>query len=519
MRRAVQSAAAAALLAGPTALAFFSGGYFSGPRLAAAIVAWGFVLLLALAGPAPLPRSLAGWLALGGLAAITVWTAISISWAPVRGPAQQDVERLLLYVGALSVAIGVLRVPAVLRAVEPALAAGATIVVGEGLSGRLLPGLVHLEASVAANGRLEQPITYWNGEGALAAVGFLLCARLAGDRSRPVWMRAGGAACSVPLAAGIYLSYSRGAIAVAILGLLVLVAAAPYRSQLWAALLVFATGLVASLCSSAFPGVASLKGGLGSRESDGAAMLAILVVLAAAAVFLTLRLARAEGRDRVSEARLPLARRLVPISAAAIGLVVLGLLIGGLREKASPADLAGAKATRLTTVQSNRYYYWRVGGRAFIHHPFGGLGAGGFRVAWLKERPFREGVLDVHSLELEMASELGIVGLLAFCVLIGGIALAARRAMRTHPALAAGSLAAGIAWLLHASIDWDWQLPAVSLPAIVLAGVLIALGESAPGSGLLAEGEGVESKDGREGAAEGARVPPATDYEELAPRG
>jgi len=35
-------------------------------------------------------------------------------------------------------------------------------------------------------------------------------------------------------------------------------------------------------------------------------------------------------------------------------------------------------------------------------------------------------------------------------------------------------------WFLHASIDWDWQLPAVTLPAIVLAGALLALSESPP---------------------------------------
>ena len=37
-----------------------------------------------------------------------------------------------------------------------------------------------------------------------------------------------------------------------------------------------------------------------------------------------------------------------------------------------------------------------------------------------------------------------------------------------------------VAWLLHASIDWDWQLPAVTLPAIVLAGGLLAASERAP---------------------------------------
>ena len=57
MRRAVPAAAAACLLIAPTALAFWSGGYYSEPRLVAAVVVWAFVLALAAIGPAPLPRS------------------------------------------------------------------------------------------------------------------------------------------------------------------------------------------------------------------------------------------------------------------------------------------------------------------------------------------------------------------------------------------------------------------------------------------------------------------------------
>ena len=47
MRRAVPVAAAACLLAGPTILAFYSGGFFIEPRLVAGIVAWVLVLALA----------------------------------------------------------------------------------------------------------------------------------------------------------------------------------------------------------------------------------------------------------------------------------------------------------------------------------------------------------------------------------------------------------------------------------------------------------------------------------------
>jgi O-antigen ligase len=161
--------------------------------------------------------------------------------------------------------------------------------------------------------------------------------------------------------------------------------------------------------------------------------------------------------------------------------VAVGLIVAGLAEKPSPEELAaGARPTRLTTISSNRYEYWRVGLEAVRDHPVEGLGAGGFRVAWLRERTINEAVRDIHSLELEMAAELGMVGLLAFALMLGGAAAAARTALERDPVLAAGWCAAAIAWLLHASIDWDWQLPAVTLPAIVLAGALVALAEAPP---------------------------------------
>jgi hypothetical protein len=462
MRRAVTGVAAVVLLAGPTALAFFSGGYFAQPRLIAGVVAWALVLALASVGPAPMPIDRGGRLALAGLVLMTAWSAVSIGWAPLRAPALADVQRLLLYVGALLVAIGTLHRAA--RAVEPALAAGATVVVGYGLAGRLLPGVVELERSRGAGGRLEQPLTYWNAEGALAALGLVLCARLAGDRSRPAWMRAAAAAAFAPLCAGVYLSYSRGALAVAVLGLLALVTWAPSQAQLRAAAFALATGVLAALASAALPGVASLEGT--HRTRDGLFGLAILVVLAALAA------ARA---PRGEDGSLAWAHRLKPAVPIAIAAVVVGLVIGALGEKPTAKQLsAGANASRLSTASSYRYEYWRIGLNAFAHHPLKGLGAGGFRVQWLKERDIPETVSDTHSIEIEMAAELGVVGLISLSMLIAGVVLAGREALHRDPAAAAGACAATLAWFLHASIDWDWQMPAVSLPAIVLAGALIS---------------------------------------------
>jgi hypothetical protein len=62
----------------------------------------------------------------------------------------------------------------------------------------------------------------------------------------------------------------------------------------------------------------------------------------------------------------------------------------------------------------------------------------------------------------------------------GGVAVTARRALTGHRPIAAGSAAALVVWFLHASIDWDWQMPAVTLPALVLAGLLIAQAEGEP---------------------------------------
>jgi O-antigen ligase len=478
MPRAAMVPAAVLLLAGPTALAFFSGGYFDRARLAAALVAWILVLVVAFAVRPPLPRSAPGRLALAGLAGLTLWTAISYAWAPLAASWQDSLGRLVLYTGALIVAAAVLRERAPARALEPAFGLGAALVICEGLSGRVLPGVFTLAYSPRADGRLDQPITYWNAEGLLAAVGLVLCARVMGDRTRPAWLRAVCAAACAPLGAGIYLTVSRGAIVAALLGLVILLAAAPSWPTLRGAALALAAAIVAAVAVTP-ESVASLKGTLASRESHGAVALAVIVVVALVAAGLTALGARREAAGRARGGALPGAR-LLPGAAAGVALLVaVGLVFASSQEKGS-GDRLAAGASRLSTAKSNRHAYWRAGLDAFADHPIDGLGAGGFRVEWLKKRTIDESVLDVHSLELEMASDLGLVGLLAFFAFAGGVFWAGARALRGRRELAAGSVAALSAWFLHASIDWDWQLPAVTLPAIVMAGLLIAASEPSP---------------------------------------
>ena len=55
-----------------------------------------------------------------------------------------------------------------------------------------------------------------------------------------------------------------------------------------------------------------------------------------------------------------------------------------------------ATATRLASLQSHRYAYWKVALGAFADHPLNGLGSGGFEVRWLERRKIPESVADAH---------------------------------------------------------------------------------------------------------------------------
>ena len=50
--------------------------------------------------------------------------------------------------------------------------------------------------------------------------------------------------------------------------------------------------------------------------------------------------------------------------------------------------------------------------------------------------------------------------------------LATRRALARDPLLAAGPAAALVAFGVHAGLDWDFEMPALTLPALLLLALL-----------------------------------------------
>jgi hypothetical protein len=445
------------LLLGPGIVAPFSGGYSDTARTAAGVAAWLLLAATAVALPRPLPRDWPALAALAALAALTAWTAASLAWAPLGEPAGEDVQRLLLYLGALAAATRILREPAAARLAEPLLLAGITGAALYGLSERLVPGLVDLSDVLSAGDRLAQPLTYWNGTGAFAALGLVLAAGIAGTPDRPAAVRAGAAAAAPVLGLALYLTFSRGGLGAAAAGLAVLLALAPTRAHVRAAVLVAGAAAIPAVATLALPAVADEKSGGG----QGAAMLALLVVVAVGAALLA-------RRPATTGALLPRVRLL------AAGALLLALAASAVAvtqvERQGGRDAPEASPGRLASVQSNRYAYWKVALRTFGDHPLRGVGSGGFQAEWLRERPFREPVRDAHSLYLETPAEVGLVGLALVLALLASVAVAARRAAAAY----AGPVAALVAYALHAGVDWDWELPALTLIALVLAGLVLS---------------------------------------------
>ena len=129
-------------------------------------------------------------------------------------------------------------------------------------------------------------------------------------------------------------------------------------------------------------------------------------------------------------------------------------------------------------LRSQRGDLWRVAIDNFEANPAVGEGAGGFRPSYLLDRRANDvQPEDPHSVELLMASELGVPGVLLFGVFVVGAIAAVLRARRLGPsagALAAGALAVGAYWFAHASVEWFWTYPAITLPVAFVMGAAAA---------------------------------------------
>ena len=168
----------------------------------------------------------------------------------------------------------------------------------------------------------------------------------------------------------------------------------------------------------------------------------------------------------------PRDRRVVIAVSAALVVAVAVAGVALARSFSSPTEVPATGAARLRTLSgSSRADYWRVALRTVEDEPLLGSGAGSYRRRWYQHRPVPQPATDAHSLYLEMLAELGPLGLVLLLAALGLplAAAVATRADRFTPA----ALGPYVAFLAHTAQDWDWELPAVTVPALACATALL----------------------------------------------
>jgi hypothetical protein len=420
----------------------------------------------------------------GALVAFGALVALSSVWeTPARG--LLEAERAAMYALALAAVIAGVRRGAV-EAVLAGTFAGCAVAAGYGLLTRLLPERLGVFDPVARI-RLSEPLGYWNALGAFCAIGLLLGFGLASRASRTAMRVA--AAFGVPvLASTLYFTYSRGAWIVLVLGACTWIAVDARRLQALATVLPLAAVAGAGvLLAARSPALNRVGAPLPEAVSDGQRLEVRLLIACVAAGLLAWAAVSVERRWTPTVRT----RRTFGVTLATTGVALFAALFIGAGAPhtlvarayhgfAKPPPAVGADMSErlFSWSGTGRVPQWRVALRDFERSPIIGNGAGSYELAWNELRPYPAKIRDAHSLYLETLSELGLVGLAVLLVALGTPLVAGLRTR--HEPLTPAVLGAYVAFLVHAGVDWDWEMPSVTLMGLVCGGVLLVTARRAP---------------------------------------
>jgi hypothetical protein len=466
---------------------FNGGGFFAGTVGFACVILIQLLILRVLLGDQPFEGFSRGVAVVGGaLAAFATWVLLSGLWSDAHDRALIEFDRALMYLVIFLLFGLVARTPSRIPWIVRGLAASIVICAAVGLFSRLRPDVLHTTSDVAVN-RLAYPLTYWNALGLLSAVGILLLLGLASSRTERRAVRALACGAVPLLALTLYFTFSRGAILALALGLVVYVVVARSRGLVGTLLATAPVSAIAVALAYREDALASNNPGTPAAIAQGDHILKVTVVCIVVAVAIrAVTLALLDRRLYAVEIT-PWHRRAGWLAAggAMLCALLVALSLGGAgwlsRQydgfvHAAPAKSNGDLRLRFTDPSSNgRIEQWRVAVHQFDDQPLRGSGAGTFEFVWRVRRPSTNTVVDGHSLYVEVMAELGIVGLVLLVIAVGGMIFAlARRARGPNRVLYAALLAATVTWAVHAGIDWDWEMPAVTAWVFAAGGAALA---------------------------------------------
>jgi len=523
-RTTMRSTATAALLCAPALLVVFfsfsSGGFFpDSVALGALGVAVVLVIRLGVAQRPLAAFGPAALVPLVGLAGLAGWALLSQFWSHAPGRATIGFDRDLLYALTFALFASVGRTRARLTWAVRGVAFVMAAVAALSLVSRVAPDVLATSLAPQSDGRLSYPLTYWNALGVFCAIAIVFCLHLAASDDRRI-IRVLSAAAVPVIGTTLLLTYSRGGLLVAVIGAAVYAVLGRPRGLL-SALVATAPGTAIAMKSAYDDTLLS-----GSNPTSAAAVhqghhLALVVLLCVGLTVVLraglLLLDRAlEGehspidRHRFALRRTALGAAVVAV-AAALALGAPGAIAHRwdqfVNQQATPTT--PLVRSRLSSTSNNgRIELWKIAFNAFRAHPLDGTGAETFEILFYEHRSGPQVVVvNAHSLYIETLGELGVIGLVFVLLFVLGtlVGLAPARRGRDR-ALYAALFSAGLAWALHAGVDWDWQMPATSLWLAALGGLVLGR----PGGGESASPRSVSVRAFVAGAAVvGACVFPA----------
>lgn len=381
--------------------------------------------------------------------------------------------------------------------------------------------------------RFSYPVSYPNNAAALFLIAFWpLMWLAAGPQERPI-VRGLSLGIATGLLGLTVLTQSRGAIWSLALTFVITLIVSPARLRTLLYLLI-----PGALLLYGFP-ILNRYWVEGPDVVGGGLAVRTLLIMCLAAGVVGMMPAYLERRVRIGRRAMITIRTVVLIAvivACVYGAFAFTNSVGGPINWASQAwkqftgqvsdtEQDASETTRLATISSSgRVDIWRVAWNGFQGAPILGVGADNFIFQYDRFRSVETSKPQhAHSIELQVLGETGVIGgILAFgavLLALGGVMwprcvagwLNARRwwlrirrdAARPEPESRVGegrwgthstsfgwemALVAGVSyWIIHASVDWLWQMAGVTLPAIMLLAAALA-GVDARGNHLAPAG-------------------------------
>lgn len=429
-------------------------------------------------------------------ALFTVWSFLSITWATVKGDAWDGANQTLLYF-AVYVFFSRWATNVRIAGLFASLYAIGVALIGFVIIERALQG--GNPTSILMAWRLASPIGYANGESALFLIPLWPALYLASRKEVPALARGLLAATASLLVQIAVLAQSRGSMYSIVVVFLLFVVLTSGRGRALATTLVvlavsaFNLDALLDVFRAGDRGDAVASSLTQARNGMIITFLCVLV-LGTLAAALDRRISLGEKTTRRLDRGVVIGFGLALVIAGAVALSAVDSPTHSARNawhNFTTGASGGSDSSHFTSLYgTNRYDFWRVAAHEFRAHPLAGVGTNNFATEYLSSRRSDEEPNDPHSIEVKVLMQTGVIG----CVLFLGFlvcAFTAGQRRRIDPfkrGLAASFVVGFSYWLVHTSVEWFWEIPALTVAAFAFLGLAAA---------LVADSHGVEAVEQR----------------------